>query len=84
MNRWCADFALSTFVFYLWSCPEEEEEEVKMNESDEDRRIAEAKAYRIQKYQGVVPFLSHWELWHPQNSGWISHAPILAGVFQVA
>uniref|UniRef100_A0A803VR90 Rho guanine nucleotide exchange factor 28 n=1 Tax=Ficedula albicollis TaxID=59894 RepID=A0A803VR90_FICAL len=31
-------------------CPEEEEE-VKMNESDEDRRIAEAKAYRIQKYQ---------------------------------
>ncbi|XP_064259231.1 rho guanine nucleotide exchange factor 28 isoform X5 [Passer domesticus] len=31
------------------SCPEEEE--VKMNESDEDRRIAEAKAYRIQKYQ---------------------------------
>ncbi|XP_041342104.1 rho guanine nucleotide exchange factor 28 isoform X8 [Pyrgilauda ruficollis] len=33
------------------SCPEEEEEEVKMSESDEDRRIAEAKAYRIQKYQ---------------------------------
>ncbi|XP_023799365.1 rho guanine nucleotide exchange factor 28 isoform X1 [Cyanistes caeruleus] len=33
------------------SCPEEEEEEVKMIESDEDRRIAEAKAYRIQKYQ---------------------------------
>uniref|UniRef100_A0A8D2NFK1 Rho guanine nucleotide exchange factor 28 n=1 Tax=Zonotrichia albicollis TaxID=44394 RepID=A0A8D2NFK1_ZONAL len=32
------------------SCPEEEEE-VKMSESDEDRRIAEAKAYRIQKYQ---------------------------------
>ncbi|NWY69145.1 ARG28 factor, partial [Erithacus rubecula] len=31
-------------------CPEEEEE-VKMNESDEDRRIAEAKAYRTQKYQ---------------------------------
>ncbi|NXB33627.1 ARG28 factor, partial [Eulacestoma nigropectus] len=31
------------------SCPEEEE--VKMSESDEDRRIAEAKAYRIQKYQ---------------------------------
>ncbi|XP_066036834.1 rho guanine nucleotide exchange factor 28 isoform X2 [Chamaea fasciata] len=31
-------------------CPEEEEE-VKMSESDEDRRIAEAKAYRIQKYQ---------------------------------
>ncbi|NXM92198.1 ARG28 factor, partial [Oenanthe oenanthe] len=31
-------------------CPEEEEE-VKMNESDEDRRITEAKAYRIQKYQ---------------------------------
>ncbi|RMC16414.1 hypothetical protein DUI87_06743 [Hirundo rustica rustica] len=33
------------------SCPEEEEEDVKMSESDEDRRIAEAKAYRIQKYQ---------------------------------
>ncbi|KAM7025812.1 rho guanine nucleotide exchange factor 28 isoform 6-T8 [Acridotheres tristis] len=32
------------------SCPEEEEE-VKMSESDEDRRIAEAKAYRIQKFQ---------------------------------
>ncbi|KAL2294474.1 hypothetical protein Nmel_008206, partial [Mimus melanotis] len=32
------------------SCPEEEEE-IKMSESDEDRRIAEAKAYRIQKYQ---------------------------------
>ncbi|XP_063035754.1 rho guanine nucleotide exchange factor 28 isoform X8 [Melospiza melodia melodia] len=32
------------------SCPEEEEE-VKMSQSDEDRRIAEAKAYRIQKYQ---------------------------------
>ncbi|XP_053788443.1 rho guanine nucleotide exchange factor 28 [Vidua chalybeata] len=32
------------------SCPEEEEE-MKMSESDEDRRIAEAKAYRIQKYQ---------------------------------
>ncbi|NXA88025.1 ARG28 factor, partial [Melanocharis versteri] len=32
------------------SCPEKEEE-VKMSESDEDRRIAEAKAYRIQKYQ---------------------------------
>ncbi|NXY08355.1 ARG28 factor, partial [Pteruthius melanotis] len=32
------------------SCPEEEEE-VKMSESDEDRRISEAKAYRIQKYQ---------------------------------
>ncbi|NXY57412.1 ARG28 factor, partial [Callaeas wilsoni] len=32
------------------SCPEEEEE-VKMSESDEDRRMAEAKAYRIQKYQ---------------------------------
>ncbi|NXR67831.1 ARG28 factor, partial [Rhadina sibilatrix] len=32
------------------SCPEEEEE-VKVSESDEDRRIAEAKAYRIQKYQ---------------------------------
>ncbi|NXT13693.1 ARG28 factor, partial [Prunella fulvescens] len=32
------------------SCPEEEEE-VKMSESDEDRHIAEAKAYRIQKYQ---------------------------------
>ncbi|NXG15528.1 ARG28 factor, partial [Grallaria varia] len=32
------------------SCPEEEEV-VKMSESDEDRRIAEAKAYRIQKYQ---------------------------------
>ncbi|NXI15928.1 ARG28 factor, partial [Irena cyanogastra] len=31
------------------SCPDEEE--VKMSESDEDRRIAEAKAYRIQKYQ---------------------------------
>ncbi|XP_041282864.1 rho guanine nucleotide exchange factor 28 isoform X4 [Onychostruthus taczanowskii] len=31
------------------SCPEEEA--VKMSESDEDRRIAEAKAYRIQKYQ---------------------------------
>ncbi|NXQ10322.1 ARG28 factor, partial [Peucedramus taeniatus] len=31
------------------SCPEEEE--VKMSESEEDRRIAEAKAYRIQKYQ---------------------------------
>ncbi|NXF11768.1 ARG28 factor, partial [Smithornis capensis] len=30
-------------------CPEEEE--VKMSESDEDRRVAEAKAYRIQKYQ---------------------------------
>lgn len=27
-----------------------------MSESDEDRHIAEAKAYRIQKYQGVVPF----------------------------
>ncbi|XP_032941175.1 rho guanine nucleotide exchange factor 28 isoform X3 [Catharus ustulatus] len=35
------------------SCPEEEEE-VKMNESDEDRRIAEAKAYRIQKYQELL------------------------------
>lgn len=57
MNIRCADFALSTFVFYLGSCPEEEEE-MKMSESDEDRRIAEAKAYRIQKYQGVVPFLS--------------------------
>ncbi|NXC00461.1 ARG28 factor, partial [Orthonyx spaldingii] len=33
------------------SCPEKEEEEVKMSESDEDRRIAEAKAFRIQKYQ---------------------------------
>ncbi|XP_019137587.1 rho guanine nucleotide exchange factor 28 isoform X7 [Corvus cornix cornix] len=32
------------------SCPEEEEE-VKMSESDEDRRTAEAKAYKIQKYQ---------------------------------
>ncbi|OWK62794.1 Rho guanine nucleotide exchange factor 28 [Lonchura striata] len=32
------------------SCPEEEEE-MKMSESDEDRRIAEAKACRIQKYQ---------------------------------
>ncbi|NXN35409.1 ARG28 factor, partial [Rhinoptilus africanus] len=32
------------------SCPEEEEEG-KMCESDEDRRIAEAKAYRIQKCQ---------------------------------
>ncbi|XP_059690401.1 rho guanine nucleotide exchange factor 28 [Gavia stellata] len=32
------------------SCPEEEEEG-KMSESDEDRRIAEAKAFRIQKYQ---------------------------------
>ncbi|NWI46905.1 ARG28 factor, partial [Picathartes gymnocephalus] len=32
------------------SCPEEEEE-VKVSESDEDRRIAEAKAYRTQKYQ---------------------------------
>ncbi|XP_074934328.1 rho guanine nucleotide exchange factor 28 isoform X2 [Phalacrocorax aristotelis] len=32
------------------SCPEEEEEG-KMNESDEDRRIAEAKASRIQKCQ---------------------------------
>ncbi|NXH69853.1 ARG28 factor, partial [Hydrobates tethys] len=32
------------------SCPEEEEER-KMHESDEDRRIAEAKAYRIQKCQ---------------------------------
>ncbi|NXY23852.1 ARG28 factor, partial [Atrichornis clamosus] len=32
------------------SCPEEEEE-VKMSESDEDRRIAEVKAHRIQKYQ---------------------------------
>ncbi|KAM6187371.1 rho guanine nucleotide exchange factor 28 isoform 6-T8 [Sarcoramphus papa] len=32
------------------SCPEEEEEG-KMSESDEDRRIAEAKASRIQKYQ---------------------------------
>ncbi|KAL9821666.1 rho guanine nucleotide exchange factor 28 isoform 2-T2 [Geothlypis trichas] len=32
------------------SCPDEEEE-VKMSESDEDRHIAEAKAYRIQKYQ---------------------------------
>ncbi|RLW05268.1 hypothetical protein DV515_00005216 [Chloebia gouldiae] len=32
------------------SCPEEEEE-IKMSESDEDRRTAEAKAYRIQKYQ---------------------------------
>ncbi|KFW12357.1 Rho guanine nucleotide exchange factor 28, partial [Fulmarus glacialis] len=32
------------------SCPEEEEEG-KMSESDEDRRIAEAKAYRIQKCQ---------------------------------
>uniref|UniRef100_A0A8B9FXU5 PH domain-containing protein n=1 Tax=Amazona collaria TaxID=241587 RepID=A0A8B9FXU5_9PSIT len=38
------------------SCPEEEEEG-KMSESDEDRRIAEAKACRIQKCQGVVPFL---------------------------
>lgn len=28
-----------------------------MTESDEDKRIAEAKAYRIQKYQGVVFFL---------------------------
>ncbi|XP_050185566.1 rho guanine nucleotide exchange factor 28 isoform X4 [Myiozetetes cayanensis] len=36
------------------SCPEEEEEEVKMSESDEDRRIAEAKAYRIQKYQELL------------------------------
>ncbi|XP_051644108.1 rho guanine nucleotide exchange factor 28 isoform X2 [Manacus candei] len=36
------------------SCPEEKEEEVKMNESDEDRRIAEAKAYRIQKYQELL------------------------------
>ncbi|NWQ71534.1 ARG28 factor, partial [Neopipo cinnamomea] len=39
------------------SCPEEEEEEeeeVKMNESDEDRRIAEAKACRIQKYQELL------------------------------
>ncbi|XP_027739104.1 rho guanine nucleotide exchange factor 28 isoform X5 [Empidonax traillii] len=34
------------------SCPEEEE--VKMSESDEDRRIAEAKAYRIQKYQELL------------------------------
>ncbi|XP_064032367.1 rho guanine nucleotide exchange factor 28 isoform X2 [Pogoniulus pusillus] len=34
------------------SCPEEEEEEEgKMSESDEDRRIAEAKASRIQKCQ---------------------------------
>ncbi|XP_010172605.2 rho guanine nucleotide exchange factor 28, partial [Antrostomus carolinensis] len=33
------------------SCPEEEEEEGKMSESDEDRRIAEAKASRIQKCQ---------------------------------
>lgn len=82
INRWCADFALSTFVFHLWSCPEEEEE-VKMSESDEDRRIAEAKAYRIQKYQGVVPFLLLWELRHPQNSGWINHVPILAGGFRV-
>ncbi|XP_010280590.1 PREDICTED: rho guanine nucleotide exchange factor 28, partial [Phaethon lepturus] len=32
------------------SCPEEEEEG-KMSESDEDRRIADAKAYRIQKCQ---------------------------------
>ncbi|XP_051498944.1 rho guanine nucleotide exchange factor 28 isoform X2 [Apus apus] len=32
------------------SCPEEEEER-KMSESDEDRRVAEAKASRIQKYQ---------------------------------
>ncbi|NWU56874.1 ARG28 factor, partial [Dromas ardeola] len=32
------------------SCPEEEEEG-KMSESDEDRRIVEAKAYRIQKCQ---------------------------------
>ncbi|XP_032532449.1 rho guanine nucleotide exchange factor 28 isoform X9 [Chiroxiphia lanceolata] len=37
------------------SCPEEkEEEEVKMSESDEDRRIAEAKAHRIQKYQELL------------------------------
>uniref|UniRef100_A0A8C9MNU6 PH domain-containing protein n=1 Tax=Serinus canaria TaxID=9135 RepID=A0A8C9MNU6_SERCA len=35
------------------SCPEEAEE-VKMSESDEDRRIAEAKAYRIQKYQEAL------------------------------
>ncbi|XP_059729673.1 rho guanine nucleotide exchange factor 28 isoform X9 [Haemorhous mexicanus] len=35
------------------SCPEEGEE-VKMSESDEDRRIAEAKAYRIQKYQEAL------------------------------
>ncbi|NXW66555.1 ARG28 factor, partial [Eurystomus gularis] len=33
------------------SCPEEEEEEGKMSESDEDRRLAEAKASRIQKCQ---------------------------------
>ncbi|XP_010004683.1 PREDICTED: rho guanine nucleotide exchange factor 28 [Chaetura pelagica] len=32
------------------SCPEEEEER-KMNESDEDRHVTEAKASRIQKYQ---------------------------------
>ncbi|XP_068032584.1 rho guanine nucleotide exchange factor 28 isoform X8 [Anomalospiza imberbis] len=32
------------------SCPEEEEE-MKISESDEDRHIAEAKAHRIQKYQ---------------------------------
>ncbi|XP_027527328.1 rho guanine nucleotide exchange factor 28 isoform X6 [Neopelma chrysocephalum] len=36
------------------SCPEEKEEEVKMSESDEDRRTAEAKAYRIQKYQELL------------------------------
>jgi len=47
---------LPLFVFHLRSCPEEEEEG-KMSESDEDRRIAEAKTSRIQKCQGVVPFL---------------------------
>lgn len=65
MNIWCADFALFTFIFHLWSCPEEEEEG-KMSESDEDRRIAEAKASRIQKCQGVVLFLPLWELVHPE------------------
>lgn len=71
---------LCFLVFHLWSCPEEE----KMNESDEDRRISEAKASRIQKCQGAVPFLPLWELLHPEGSGWTNNTSIWVCGFRVA
>jgi len=43
-------------LLHFHSCPEEQEEG-KIGEFDEDRRIAEAKACKIQKCQGTVPFL---------------------------
>lgn len=55
-----------------------------MNESDEDRRIAEAKATRIQKYQGAVPFLPLWDLPCPESLGWRNNIHVLADALRMA